>query len=395
MREGTNARYLFAHRFLFRLALAAGNVFAWVIVFRMFFLALGSIETALAGTAALYILSQVVTFVLTPLAGMALRRGIRRALILGTLAAVGSYGFFATIFLAQPDDRVFWIIATFAITMGIHRALYWIPYKAAEAAIAERSPRALAREALVALVPAGAGYMLATLENGLLVLFSSASVLMLLSALLLARVPEKYESFDWTYRETIRELTARGNHLAVGLFILDGVQGATLLLIWPLAAFLVLGQSFQLLGAVLTATFCIAFLGRYVTRYLLRRLGVARSPGVLATIVFSSWIFRLAAGSPVQLLAVDIFYNSGASPRRFSIDTYGFEQAADGGHFVDEYTAVKEMGLAIGRIAVCTLFIVLLTTTAESLAFAAAIFTAAIAAAWSVFLGHRLQKVVY
>ena len=110
-----------------------GNVFAWVIVFRMFFIATDTVEMALAGTAALYVLSQVVTFILTPLTGMALRRGVRRALILGTLAAVGSYGFFATVFLAQPDDRVFWIIATFAVTIGIHRALYWIPYKAAEA----------------------------------------------------------------------------------------------------------------------------------------------------------------------------------------------------------------------------------------------------------------------
>ncbi|MEK7155635.1 MAG: hypothetical protein AAB734_02040, partial [Patescibacteria group bacterium] len=265
----------------------------------MFFIATDTVEMALAGTAALYVLSQVVTFILTPLTGMALRRGVRRALILGTLAAVGSYGFFATVFLAQPDDRVFWLIATFAVTIGIHRALYWIPYKAAEAEVVERSPHALVREAMVALVPAGAGYMLATLENGLLVLFSSVSALMLVSALVVARIPEKYESFDWTYRETIRELTARGNHLAVGLFILDGIQGATLLLIWPLAAFLVLGQSFQLLGAVLTATLCVAFLGRYVTRYFLRTLGVARSPGVLATIVFSGWMFRLAAGTPV------------------------------------------------------------------------------------------------
>lgn len=395
-RRAQHGTALFTHRLLFRVALGAGNVFAWMFVYRAFFLATHHLEVALAGTAALYVLSQVVAFFLTPLSGMALRHGVRRALIIGTLLTASSFAFLAVMFLDTMPLRsyVFGAITAFAILHGIARALYWVPYSTARADLLEQSPGVLLREALVALMPAGAGYLV-TMPHGPVILFGGAALILFLATIPLARMREKYEQFDWSYVQTFRHFTSRGNNLAVGLFILDGIQGAALLLVWPLAAFLVLGNSFRALGAILAATLCIAFLGRYLVRHALRFLRVHRSPGVLATIVFSSWIVRLAAGSPVQILAVDLLYNCGTQPRRFSIDSYAAEQNADGGHYVDEYTAIKEMGLAVGRIAVCLLFILLVLTTAESLAFAATILTAAVAAAWSVFLANKLEKVAY
>lgn len=379
------------HRFLFRAALAAGNVFAWVVVFRMFYISARDLELALAGVAALYALSHALTFVLTPLSGMSLRRGIRKALLLGTVLASLSFAVIAALFLADPSrDEVFWAIGAFALVQGFYRAFYFVPYKTLEGG--EQLPSIL-REAAIALMPALAGYVLTAFADGAFILFASCAALALLSALSVARMQESYESYEWTYGETFRELFARRNHLAAGLFILDGIQGAVLLFIWPLAVFLLLG-SFRSLGAVLTATLCVAYLGRFLVKKFLRLLR-ARSPLVLATIAFSTWIVKLAAASPVQVLMVNVAYTSGTSPARFSIDTHSFEQSADGGHFIDEYTAVKEMGLSLGRIMACLLFVVLLLTTAESLAFAALILTAATAAAWSVFLAHRLQKAVY
>lgn len=379
------------HRFLFRAALAAGNVFAWVVVFRLFYISTQHLESALAGVAALYALSHTLTFVLTPLSGMSLRRGIRKALLLGTVLASLSFTLIAVLFLADPSrDEIFWAIGAFALVQGFYRAFYFIPYKTLEGG---ESLPSIVREAAIALVPALAGFVLTAFAEGAFILFASCAALALLSALSVARMPESYEAFEWTYGETLHELFARRNHLAAGLFILDGVQGAVLLFIWPLAVFLLLG-SFRSLGAVLTATLCVAYLGRFLTKKLLRALG-ARSPFVLATIAFSTWIVKLAAASPVQVLMVNVAYTSGTSPARFSMDTHSYEQAADGGHFIDEYTAVKEMGLSLGRIVACMLFIVLLLTTAESLAFATLILTAAISAAWSVFLAHRLQKAVY
>lgn len=388
----TDVGNLALHRFLFRSALSLGNIFAWIIVFRIFFVNTRDLETALAGVTALFVLSHSLTFFLTPLAGMALRRGVRTLLMFGTVLAALSFLLIALLFLAHPSpDEMFWSVAAFAIMQGVWRAFYFLPYKSSEGTHAQPLP--LLGEAFIAFLPALAGYILSTHSDGPVLLFSLCLAFVLISLVFIVRMRESYEPYEWTYGETVRELFARKNHLAVGLFILDGVQGAVLLFIWPLAVFLLL-SSFQSLGAVLTATLCVAFLGRYLVKKILRAFRV-RSPMVFATIVFSTWIAKLAAASPVQILTVNIAYTSGTSPVRFSIDTYAHEQVADGGHFIDEYTAIKEMGLSIGRIAVCLLFIFLLLTTSESLAFVAAIVTAAVTAAWSVFLAHRLQKAIY
>ena len=176
--------------------------------------------------------------------------------------------------------------------------------------------------------------------------------------------------------------------------LLGGIRGVPLLLIWPLAAFIIIGQSFSALGVILSATLCIAFVGRPIVRRILRTLRADRSTTVVAVIAFSSWVLRLSAGSPLQVAVADVYYHSGISPRRFSVDASASDQSADGGHFVDEYTALKEMGMALGRILACALLVILALSSNAALAFAAAIIIAAIAAASSVFLSRRLARAV-
>ena len=392
--DSTRARALFLHRFILRSALSAGGIFAWVIIFRLFFIETGNLEYALAGVGILYALSHAITFILTPLTGAALRFGVRRALVFGTILQGTSFTILSFIFLGDAASReyVFFMIATFVILHGLARALYWIPYRTEEAQGIARSPAMLVTEMVIALIPALAGYLGTTLDHGIYVLLIGVALSILLSATFLFRIPESHEPYVWSYGQTLAQLLARRNHSAVGLFIFDGMQGAALLFLWPLAAFLILGESFQALGAVLTATLCIAFLGRWIARRVMRRLRVSQSPYVIASIVFSSWLFRLAAGTPLQLLAVDVYYHSGNATRRFSIDAFAHEQIADGGHFVDEFTAVKEMSLALGRILICALFCMLVLCTSEALAFAAAILVAAISGAASVFLAQKAAR---
>jgi hypothetical protein len=393
LREKRRAQYLFIHRILLRLALGAGNIFALIVVFRVLFLLSHSIGISVALVSALYALTHGIAFLLTPLAGRALRHGVRRALVYGTFASALSFVPLATLFSGSVDaEYAFELLAAFAVMQGIYRALYFVPYRTEVGTT--RSPFVFAREALIALMPALAGYLL-TSESAAFLVFAGIAAAAAASILPLLCIDETHEPYSWDYGETIGELLAKRNRTAVALFIFDGMQGAVLLFIWPLAVFLVLGMSFQALGAVLTATLCIAFLGRSLIRKFLNATRLSRSPVALAIIVFSSWIVRLGAASPIQVLAVDVYYNAGTAPRRFSVDPYAFEQAADGSHFVDEYTAIKEMGLAIGRIIVAVGFVLFALNGAWAAGFVAAILAAAFAAASSVIISHRIEKTAY
>ncbi|HWO07188.1 MAG TPA: hypothetical protein VNM40_01235 [Candidatus Paceibacterota bacterium] len=391
-RSGVEA--LAIHRYLFRLALAAGNFFAWIVVFRVLFFFSSDISLALAGTAILYALQHGIAVILTPLAAAALRHGVRRALMLGTFAAVVSLGLLAELFfsrLAFVPEVVFTLISGFVIVGGIQRALYFVPYAAAAVQSHLDSRDSLIREASLALVPLIGGFVIGEISGGTGLLFAAAAAFAGASLLALFAMPETYERFEWDYSETVRALVSPSHRDVLWVAIFDGMQGAALLLVWPLAVFIILGQSFFLLGAVLSATFLMAFLARHIVRsFIVRR--EAQSPYVLATIAFSSWIFRLAAGTPLQIVVADIYYHSAARPGERGIDAHAHDQWADRGHYVDEYTALKEMGLAIGRIALASFFVVLVLLTPVVVAFATGIVLAGFAAAASVMLSRHVRK---
>ncbi|MEK7509335.1 MAG: hypothetical protein AAB605_01325 [Patescibacteria group bacterium] len=393
---GEGARALQSHRFLLRLALSAGNIFAWLVVFRVLHVGSGNLELALFGVGALYALSQGVMFVLTPLAGAVLRQGLRRALVYGTLASVFAFLSIAVLFAPQATltrEFVFSMVAGFVVLGGIHRALYWVPY----ATVLERegtSRASFVREAAIALMPLCGGLAL-VVPGGAAALFVIVVITILLSLFPLTFVREGYERFVWSFGETFAALFARANRGLLFTSFLDGVQGVTLLLFWPLAVFFIVGQSYVLLGTILSATLLITFLARRVIRRVLTALGLERSVLTLAIVVFSSWVLRLVAGTPLQVFIADVYYHGGIPARRFGIDARAFEQTADAGHFVDEYTALKEMGMALGRITACALFAVLLLFGSAPVAFGVCILAAGIAAAASVLISHRMAKSVY
>lgn len=384
---------LATHRFLMRLAMGAGSVFAWIFVFRGFYLVSGSTEAALFAVAIMYALMQGIVFLLTPLSGFALRGGMRRALAYGTLIASFAFACLSVVFAPQlPGEFAFGMIASFVILMGMHRALYWVPYRTEIADTGVYVSASRGEEIFLASVPFLAGLMIETVWLGPEALLALAAFVALASLIPLIRIPESYEGFGWGFLETFLALFSRPNQSLLALSLADGIQGAALLLVWPLAAFIIIGQSFLGLGLILTLTLIIAPYVRAAVRKALRRFRAERSITVMTALVFSSWMLRLVASSPLQILVVDVYAQSGSSPKRFSIDHAAHDQSADGAHYVDEYTALKEMGLALGRIIACLLLAAVALFVHAAAAFGAIIVLAALASVVSIVVSQRASR---
>lgn len=390
---GVFGAHLGAHRFLLRLALALSTVFAWTFLFQGFSFMSGSRDLGLALIVSLYALSQLIAFILTPLSGAGLRHGVRRALVYGTLLAGFAFAVLGVLYAPGiiSYSSAFDLVIGFVILMGLHRALYWIPYATAQDAHGAHTTHGLFRETILAFMPLFGGFIIDRMGGPSLV-FALSSLLIVFSLFPIARIPESYEGFEWSYGETLMQLFSPANRSFLLLSFLDGVQGVTLLLMWPLAVFMILDGSFLALGVVLTATFLLSFLIRASMGRLLKALRADRSTSILATIAFSSWMFRLAAASPIQIIVADLYYHAGVPTRRFSIDTSTFDQSADGGHYIDEYTALKEMGMALGRIAACILVALFALRFGGVPAFVFAITAAGLAAASSVIISRRLSR---
>ena len=107
---------------------------------------------------------------------------------------------------------------------------------------------------------------------------------------------------------------------------------------------------------------------------------------------FSGWVMRLFVGSPVGVVLADSYSAIGAPKSTHSIDAFAFEQSADNGSFIDEYTALKEMGLAIGRIGACVILGLLILWTTLPIAFAGMLLLAGVASAVSIIMERQVVQ---
>lgn len=207
-------------------------------------------------------------------------------------------------------------------------------------------------ELYLTILPIVGGLIISSFTAGPSLMLAGCAVIMLTSILPLPQVPERYESFDWGYGETMRRFVDHRNHSLVMASIFDGMQGAALLFIWPLAAFAIVGWSYQLLGVVLSMSLLLAFFIKSFMRAM-RASHLYRSPTILTATSTASWILRIFAFTPAGIILADTLYHAGVPKKIFGLDPAILEQTADDAHYIDEYTAIKEMGLAVGKIFVC------------------------------------------
>jgi hypothetical protein len=344
-------RGLSLHRFLLRLALSGVIVFAWLFLFDYFFLLTQNIAFALVQITFLYALSSIVTALATPLTAKILRFGVRRAIVFALLCVASAYVVMGSALEGYwGPQHTTSAIALFAILLGVYRALYWVPYKVEAAVTPARSSTLW--EVLLSLAPFCGGIFIAVAALAPVWLFYIGALVIVLSMLPVAALPEIYENYSWSYRQTFHELISREHRTYVTQSILEGLNGAALLFFWPLAVFLLVGASYSMLGIVYSLTLLAALFLRAPVRALVRRLGLQDAPIFSTVVAASPWLFRLAIASPLSVVFVDSYFYT-TSPRRMGIDPFAFEQATDGGSLIDEYSALKEMALSIGKVAAC------------------------------------------
>lgn len=388
---------LYAHRAFMRAALAVTQAFAWVISFHYFFETLGTFSGALVSVLFVYITSQVVTIVLTPISGAGLRGGFRPLMAFGVLAFAGaSMAFGAGVAQLSPSFSVLQGIVFFAVLFGAYRALYWIPYGISMSGHRAKRPfTRFASELLIATLPFAAGVIM-LLPFGMATVFLSGGVLALLALPFLGAIRNRKERYVWGFSETFKQLFyPRYRSLVLNAFV-SGIESAALFLVWPLAIFLIVGQRYDALGAILSGTLLALLCGRVIARHVFKRkTRFEPTPAIEASVVFSAWVLRLVAAVPIAIVVVDTFYHLGA-PKRFEHPYVhgGYEQAGDSGTYVDELSALKEIGLAFGRIALA--FVVLsFAFSTPALALGIPVFIAACAAALSVVLARTPAPASY
>jgi hypothetical protein len=351
------------HRFLLRASLALGGIFVWVLIFHALYASGETLSGAMLLTTLSYVFLQLCIFFMTPLAAGNAPHGITRAMILASLAQSAAFLWLAAsatgVFGPAPLN-LWWGIVGFVILSALYRTFYWVPYSALNIPVrGSWSPRPkLLLEVFLALMPVVAAIFIIGGEGGTWFVLIVAAILAFFAALSLVRLPDSYERFEWGYAETIRVLFSKENREVYVSSLLDGMQGAALLFLWPIAIFLLFDWSYFTLGTMLSITLLLILLLRKNLQRLFRSWAVHDNHRFLAGITGSAWILRLIIVSPITIVIADTLHHIGISPRRTGMDLITQEQAADSAHYIDEYTALKEMGNSLGRVITCLVLLI-------------------------------------
>jgi hypothetical protein len=330
---------------LVRVALSSAHIFAWIFCFQYFTVRASTLGGALAAIALTYALAQVIAVMLAPYAASRLRSGHVWPIVFATLSLAAAFALLAASFSGLMPD-IGWGIGFFALFMGVYRGLYRVPYALAKQFHPDGSA---AREILLALIPAASGFFLATSTIAPMELLSLAAAFALVALIPLAGSHDLPEGFSWSYRETYHQLFAATNRSLIMPAFFSGVEAAALLLLWPLAIFMLFGWSYPLVGLAVSATAVLTLALRRTFPQYLPNISAPFSAFAIVT----SWILRLGVGGPVGVVFVDTFFYSGSVMHRRGVDMLTFEQSADNHTYIDEMTALKEMAMGLGRIALC------------------------------------------
>lgn len=370
------------HRFLMRAAFSGAYIFAWIAAFHALWILSGSMVAAFTGVAITYALMHTVTILALPLAARNMRHGSRRTLEAAILSAAAAFAGIGGFYLTS-DLSFTWVMGGFALLMGIYRALYYVPYELSRGG----SSRIAFLEILIALMPACAGVLIATGFHMPQTLYFAAAAICVLALLPIYFMPDKHEGFSWSYRQTFHELFAPQHRTLLAISVTEGLEATTLLLVWPISIWLLVEQSYPLLGVILSSTLLLTM----VSRLVLRRLGVVPTPVVAAAISVSGWALRYFAGNAVSVMLIDAYAHAPTDPRKKGFDLATHEHVVDNHTYVDEYTALKEMGNALGRILMCALIVLLSLSLNPALVVGGAFVGAASASVATILLmrGHR------
>lgn len=372
-----------------RLALGMTSVFVWLFLFEFFVLLSMQPTRALLAVAIIYAVSQSVSIFLTPISAAHLRRGVRRMMVAGALVLAAAFVVLGAVLAGVlASAPTLWGILLFAFLFGAYRALYWTPYRIQEELHGE--PVSFVFEVIVALMPALAGATVASTALGSLQVLFAASTFLLLSLLPAYALPDTREEFSWHYSETFRELFASRHRMLLVHGMFDGIQGAALFLVWPLAVFLIVNASYLTLGVVMSATLLLLFAFRRPVQALSSRWQLQDSSTVHITLAVSGWLLRIAVGTPLGIIFADSYSYLG-EPRGRTVAVSAFDQAADSASFIDEYSALKELALALGRTSMGIAFGFLLLVLPLPAAIAMALAIAAISSGAAVYVSHKIN----
>jgi MFS family permease len=285
----------------------------------------------------------------TPIGAILLKRVGMKKMMIGAVMSLC----FVFLSYALWDYNPIIAIVTYIISFSVYKALYWIPYHVEFATFMDKGHRGRQAaslysvgDATAALLPFIGGFLLSL--YGYSTLFWIGLIFIILSIYPLTIIKETHEEYSWSLGKLFREFFDKENRPLVLSSLGNGMQDTVTGVIWPIFVFMST-DSYIEFGAILAITSFIMIILRWLTGLFIDKVG---SDGMLKFgnfLYFTGWIFKSLIETAYGIVVSDVYHRLGNIINKTTFDVTLYEQAADNGHYIDEYTVLKETSLLFGK----------------------------------------------
>jgi len=254
-------------------------------------------------------------------------------------------------FLNNPT--LYFILAILSLT--IMRNTFWLPYHMELSILTSKKNRGKqfslmwsVAAVLSIIAPIISGFMLEKWSFSVVAIVSL--LVSLFSLLFFVKLPDNKEEYSWTFKETFQYFFHPFNRRMVIAYMSDGAIGIIRFLFWPLFIFIILDEQYRVVGLITGAIVLVGVLLRLFIGNLLDKFKKTKLIKLGIILNSTAWIIKVGVVSALQIFLVSTYHILALVVLRTSLDTFVYEKAADRGHYIDEYTVIKEMAIHFGKV---------------------------------------------
>lgn len=283
------------------------------------------------------------------------RRALRTSVILGVL--------FYSVFYFIDQGNLKYLIPFSLLTLVFYRLFYWLPYHVDFAKFTTKKDRGrqvsfveATRLVMQIFAPLIAGFIISRFNFD--ALFVVAMILFAVSGISYLTIPRTREKFSWSWQETWRQFFSKKRKKMIIAYMAYGAENSVSMVVWPIFIYQLLKGDYLQVGIISSLIVGVTIilqlaLGKYIDS----KISKEKILGWGSVFYSFGWVIKIFIVTAFQIFVVGAYHSLARIFMQTSVDTLTYEVAADQGHYVDEFTVLKEMAMNIGKTLMVVLVI--------------------------------------
>lgn len=381
VRYSSNIIALYFNRLLLQVAFSVVGIFLVIFFYT-------ELNNSIIATIAVFVAIYIGHGLLTPLGAKFMEPlGIKLSMMIAV-----PFAFLATFSLFFWSGNPIFVLMLYIFFVVIYKVFYWIPYHIDFAKFTNRKTRGRQMAVLNSITqlvllasPFLGGVIISIFGYDSLFLISAS--IFLLALIPLFFVQPTHEKFSFGYFETFQKLFLKKHRSLLLAYTGDGAQAVVTAVIWPIFIFTLLDGDFFIVGVISTVTIISLIVLRFIIGDIVDKWSRKKILTIGSILYTSGWIIKIFIETALQIFIIDTYHKAGSVINRTSFDTTSYDQASDNGHYIDEFTVLKEVSLNAGRVGMLIIIGILITLFGIKAAFLAAAF----ATLFMTMLNNRIE----